>query len=204
MSHVGEQILLGAAWCHEDEVRLFELHPEVFMFNVTMQTNCERWPLGIGTEVDQNMNVFTPIRVFMLAQHSWVMEWIFCTCLPTLLGKESLSRMQLVLTDGDKQMHGAFDNNQADFCPRQGPAWTLHAPSDKQGIRTLEVQNSQARQETSQRHPPHLQDCLLCLVSGGRSGFTGGTPCVRKKLTRQQWQGQQLQGAEELRLIFST
>jgi len=126
MSHVGEQILLGVAWCREDDVCLFELDPAVFMFDVTMQTNCQQRPLGIGAKVDQNMNVFAPIRVFMLPQHSWVMEWIFGTCLPTLLGEESLSRTQLVLTDGDRQMHGAFDNNQADFCPKAQHGLCMH------------------------------------------------------------------------------
>ena len=113
-----DQILLGVAWAREDEVRLFEMHPEVFMFDVTMQTNCERRPLGIGASVDQNMNVFTPFRVFMPSQQAWVMEWIFGTCIPTLLGQENIKRTQLVLTDGDRQMFGAFDNNQVEFYPK--------------------------------------------------------------------------------------
>jgi MULE transposase domain len=123
---IGEQILLGVAWCREDEVRLFEKHPEVFMFDVTMQTNNEKRPLGIAASVDQNMNVFTPLRVFMPSQQAWVMDWIFGTCIPMLLGKENLERTQIVLTDGDRQMYGAFDNNQKEHYPNAHHALCMY------------------------------------------------------------------------------
>jgi MULE transposase domain len=123
---VGEQILLGVAWCREDEVALFEKHPEVFMFDVTMQTNNERRPLGIAAGVDQNMNVFTPLRVFMPSQQAWVMDWIFGTCIPLLLGKDSLDRTQIVLTDGDRQMYGAFDSHKEEHYPNADHALCMY------------------------------------------------------------------------------
>jgi MULE transposase domain len=114
---VGQKILLGVAWCREDERILFEKHPEVFMFDCTHQTNSERRPLGIGAGVDQNMEIFTPFCVFMPSQQQWVFDWIFRCCIPTLMGPGILERTQLVLTDGDKQMYGAFDNVQEAFYP---------------------------------------------------------------------------------------
>ena len=107
---VGNKILLGVAWCREDERILFEKHPELLMFDVTHQTNEEKRPLGIAAAVDQNMEIFTPFRVFMPSQQQWVFDWIFRSCIPVLMGPHILERTQLVLTDGDKQMHGAFDN----------------------------------------------------------------------------------------------
>ena len=114
---VGQSILLGVAWCREDERVLFEKHPEVFMFDVTHQTNNEKRPLGIAAAVDQNMEIFTPFRVYMPSQQQWVFDWIFRSCIPTLMGPDILERTQLVLTDGDKQMYGAFDNVQEAFYP---------------------------------------------------------------------------------------
>jgi len=108
-------MLLGVAWCHEDERILFEKHSQVLMFDCTHQTNIERRPLGIATGGDQNMEVFTPFRVFMPSQQQWVFDWIFCSCIPTLMGPEILERTMLVLTDVDKQIYGAFDNMQEAF-----------------------------------------------------------------------------------------
>jgi hypothetical protein len=45
---VGQKILLGVAWCREDERQLFELFPEVLMFDVTFGTNTESQPLGVS------------------------------------------------------------------------------------------------------------------------------------------------------------
>jgi len=114
---VGNKILLGVAWCREDERILFEKHPELLMFDVTHQTNEEKRPLGIAAAVDQNMEIFTPFRVFMPSQQQWVFDWIFRSCIPVLMGPHILERTQLVLTDGDKQMYGAFDNVKEAFYP---------------------------------------------------------------------------------------
>ena len=87
------------------------------MFDVTHQTNEEKRPLGIAAAVDQNMEIFTPFRVFMPSQQQWVFDWIFRSCIPVLMGPHILERTQLVLTDGDKQMYGAFDNVRKRFIP---------------------------------------------------------------------------------------
>jgi hypothetical protein len=56
---VGQKILMGVAWCREDEWQLFELFPEVLMFDITFGTNTESRPLGVSASMDGNMNVFT-------------------------------------------------------------------------------------------------------------------------------------------------
>lgn len=123
---MGQKILLGVAWCREDERILFEKHPHVLMFDCTHQTNSERRPLGIAAGVDQNMEVFTPFRVFMPSQQQWVFDWIFRSCIPTLMGPAILERTMLVLTDGDKQMYGAFDNVQEAFYPNARHALCMY------------------------------------------------------------------------------
>lgn len=67
----GQKILLAVTWYREDERRLFEMFPEVLMFDVTYQTNTEARPLGLAASIDHHMNVFTPFRVFMPSECQW-------------------------------------------------------------------------------------------------------------------------------------
>ena len=69
---VGKKVLLAVAWCREDELPLFDLYPEVLMFDVTFGTNNEGRPMGITASPDGDMNVFTPIRAFLPSQCRWV------------------------------------------------------------------------------------------------------------------------------------
>ena len=114
---VDDKVLLGVAWCREDERLLFEKYPSVLLFDVTYKTNREQRPLGVVAAVDNNMEIFTPMRVFMPSEQGWVFDWIFKSCIPNLLGRENIKRTNVVLTDGARQMYSAFDDNQADLYP---------------------------------------------------------------------------------------
>jgi hypothetical protein len=114
---VGKKILLAVAWVREDEKRLFELFPEVLMIDVTFQTNNEGRPLGITAAFDSDMKSFTPIRAFLPSECRWVFRWLWATALPTLLGRDSLSRVQLVLSDGDANMYVPFDELKEKLYP---------------------------------------------------------------------------------------
>lgn len=114
---VGQKILLAVAWVRDDERRLFELFPEVFVVDVTYGTNREGRPLITSCAFDQNMKTFTPIRSFAPSECGWVFQWYFETAVPSLLPKEALSRTQLVITDGDTKMYNAFDSVRDRFYP---------------------------------------------------------------------------------------
>ena len=86
-------MLIAVVWCREDERELFELFPEVLMFDVTFDTNTESRPIGVSASIDSNMNVFTPFCVFMPSQWQWIFDWIIGTAMPSLLRKESLKRV---------------------------------------------------------------------------------------------------------------
>ena len=115
---VGKRVLLAVAWCREDERRLFELYPEVLMFDVTFGTNNEGRPMGVTACPDGNMNVFTPVRAFLPSQCRWVFDWVFRTVFPSLLGREPLKRLQLLLTDGDNKIYIAFDAVKTELYPQ--------------------------------------------------------------------------------------
>ena len=114
---VGQKILLAVAWVREDEKRLFELYPEVLMMDVTYGTNNDCRPLLLTAAFDSDMKSFTPLRAFLLSECRWVFQWIWATAIPTLLGREYISRVQLVLTDGDVNIYVPFDELKEEFYP---------------------------------------------------------------------------------------
>ena len=114
---VGNKVLLAVAWCRNDERRLFQMFPEVFMFDITHGTNKEARPLGKSSSCNSNMNMFTPFRVFMPSECHWVFIWIFKTAISFLLGLEALSRVQLVLSDGDPKIYKSFDEVKDEIYP---------------------------------------------------------------------------------------
>jgi hypothetical protein len=109
---VGQKILLAVIWVREDEKRLFELFPEVLMLDITFGTNCEGRPLAVSASFDAFLKTFTPIRAFLPSECQWVFLWIWKTAIPALLGHDNISRIQLVLTDGDTNIYNAFNTVQ--------------------------------------------------------------------------------------------
>ena len=114
---VGQKLLLAVAWVRADEKRLFELYPEVLMIDVTYGTNSEGRPLGLTACVDADMRSFTPLRVFMPSECCWVFRWIWATAIPTLLGRQNLTRVQLVLSDGDAKIYEQFNQVKEEIYP---------------------------------------------------------------------------------------
>ena len=87
------------------------------MLDVTFGTNAETRPLGLTASIDGNMNLFTPVRVFMPSQCQWVFVWIFMTAIPGLLDKASLRILQMFLSDGDDKIYLAFEKAKSVYMP---------------------------------------------------------------------------------------
>jgi hypothetical protein len=102
----GERVLLAVAWVSEDERRLFELFPEVTFWDSAQKTNCEKRPLFLACGKDSENHTFTYLRAFMPSECQWVFEWLYTKAMPILLGRESLKKTKLSLTDGDKNEYG--------------------------------------------------------------------------------------------------
>jgi hypothetical protein len=110
---VGQKIMLAIVWVRADERRLFELYPEVLMLDITFGTNSEGRPLAATACFDSYLKTFTPIRAFLPSECQWVFQWIWSTAIPSLLGEDNISRIQLVLPYGDSKIYNAFNNVQA-------------------------------------------------------------------------------------------
>lgn len=87
------------------------------MIDVTFSTNNEGRPLGITAAFDSEMKSFTPIRAFLPSECRWVFRWMWSKAIPTLLGRDNISRVQLVLSDGDANIYIPFDELKAKFYP---------------------------------------------------------------------------------------
>jgi hypothetical protein len=83
--------------------RIFQAFPEVIGIDGTHETNNEGRPLITITVKDSNGNVIVVIRCLAPNERSWVFRWLLQEALPPLIGKETLARVQVVITDGDPQ-----------------------------------------------------------------------------------------------------
>ena len=56
----------------------------------------------------------------MPSERCWVFRWIWGTAIPTLLGRHDLTRVQLVLTDGDSKIYEQLNHVKEEIDPN---AW---------------------------------------------------------------------------------
>jgi hypothetical protein len=118
-----EQVQLGSALSpiHKRLVVhqkiLLEMSPEVSMINVTHATNSEGRPLAVAASVDAHMKLFTPIRAFLPSECQWVFHWLWTTAASTLLSRENIRRMELVLSDSNSKIYTPFNSVKAELYP---------------------------------------------------------------------------------------
>ena len=77
----------------------------------TEETNSEDRPFYTMCGKDSYNKSFGHTWCFMPSKCQWVYEWMFGTALPVLHPGTSLSRVQILVTDDDKQETRAANNN---------------------------------------------------------------------------------------------
>ena len=110
------------AWVIPCERLLFEMFPEVIAVDTTNDTNNESRPLLTMTGKDSNCKMFTFLRAFLPNEKGWVFRWVFSVVFPKLFGNTILSRIKLIITDGDSQEFNQLDSAIEEFmthCPMQ-------------------------------------------------------------------------------------
>ena len=93
--------LLIFFWLTDEELRLVQMFPECFAFDVTSQTNKEKRDLFTGTGKTGDNKCFTACRAFMPSQKRWVFALIWKVCVPMMWGPTVTEQVRLILTDGD-------------------------------------------------------------------------------------------------------
>jgi hypothetical protein len=104
-----QKLMIGCAWIHPKEKRLFQLFPEVVHVDSTADTNKEGRPLLTMTGRDSSGKHFTILRVFLPNERAFVFRWLFRLVLPSLLGTKWTKRIKVIITDGDSQETSQLD-----------------------------------------------------------------------------------------------
>ncbi len=105
-----QDLMIGCAWTTPPEKRLFKMFGEVLHIDCTADTNYEDRPFLTITGRDSNGKMFTVIRAFLPNECAWVFRWwLFQTVMPSLLGREFIGRVKVIVTDGDSQETSQLD-----------------------------------------------------------------------------------------------
>jgi hypothetical protein len=105
-----QKLLVACAWVTPEEWRLFQLYGNVLYIDVTNDTNQEKRPMLTIVVKDGNGKTYTVLRCLMPHECRWIFRWLFKISLPTLLGRDNLKRVNVVITDGDTQETAVLDD----------------------------------------------------------------------------------------------
>jgi MULE transposase domain len=104
-----QDLMMGCAWTTPPEKRLFKMFSEVLHIDCTADTNHEDRPFLTITGRNSLGNMFTVLRAYLPNERAWVFRWLFQTVMPTLLGKDGMKRVKVIVTDGDSQETSQLD-----------------------------------------------------------------------------------------------
>ena len=95
------KVMLMIAWRTTAQLRHFLMFGEASAMDTTMGTNAEKRPLFTCTSKTSDNKIVTWLQIFMPSQCKWAFDTIFRHILPQLFPKEGISRMRMIVTDGD-------------------------------------------------------------------------------------------------------
>ena len=93
--------------------------PEVLFIDATHSTNNESRPLLLLCGHDANGKVFIIMQIFMPNETAAFFRWVFLDAIPSMLGRDNLSRTKLMTTDGNSQEATALDESIYVFLNQQ-------------------------------------------------------------------------------------
>ena len=112
-----QEMMVGIAYAMPYEVRQFELFNVCLHIDATADSNKEGRPLVTVSSKDLYGKMFIVLRAFLPNEQSWSYKWFFHTVLPTLLGKDVLKRIKIIVTDGNSQEISQLDDAITMFFP---------------------------------------------------------------------------------------
>ncbi len=104
------QLLLAVAWTTDNQRRKFDMFPEFTSCDDTEGTNSEQRSLYTLLGKDQNEKVFPIAWAFMPSKSQWAYDWFFGVAMPKLHPGDAIRRVEIILTDADKQETMAVEN----------------------------------------------------------------------------------------------
>jgi hypothetical protein len=94
---------VGIAYGMPYELQQFVLFHISMHIDATTDSNKEERSLETVTSKDSYGHMFFVLHAFLPSKQSWAYEWLFQTMFPTLIGKDVLEKINIVVTDGDSQ-----------------------------------------------------------------------------------------------------
>ena len=112
-----QEMMVGIAYSTPHEVKQFQLFHAVLHIDATADSNKEGRPLLTVTGKDSCGRMYTALRAFLPCEQGWAFKWLFQLVFPALLGKDYLSLVQVVITDGDIQLISQLENCISEYLP---------------------------------------------------------------------------------------
>ena len=105
------KILLAFAWTDDESKLRFDMFPEVMGGDCVSKMNRENRQVMHWTGLDSNNQAFTHTWVFLPSEAHWTFEWVVTNVIPHLHNRETLEKVQIVLTDQDGQLNDVVTKN---------------------------------------------------------------------------------------------
>jgi hypothetical protein len=104
-----QDMVLAACWITFEDIETFSLFPEILSVDTTFSKNKEKRPLLIGAGKDNHRRNFSVFLCFLPSEQRWVFIFSFAHMIPSLLGENTVRRVQKVNTDGDTAIYFPLD-----------------------------------------------------------------------------------------------
>ena len=104
------QLMLAVAFTSDNQRRKFDMFPEFTSGDDTEGTNSEKRPLYTLLGKDQNEKVYPIAWAFMPSKSQWAYDWFFSVAMPKLHPGDAIRRVEIIVTDADKQETMAVEN----------------------------------------------------------------------------------------------
>ena len=96
-----QDLMSACGWVSPKEKLTFQMFPQGVHVDTNSNTNNNNQPIVTITLRYTKVNVVTVLWIFMPNECPWDFWWLFEVVLPTLLGDQSLSPVNVISTDGD-------------------------------------------------------------------------------------------------------
>ena len=111
-----EHFLVGVAWVHEEELRIFAAYPELLVVDAKANTNKYKKAFFAGVGVDGAYKNSVLFRTWIPNQTRDSYTWLVSTALPMLVPQNILTNIEVIMSD-DCQTFGPLLRSQ---CVRGG------------------------------------------------------------------------------------
>ena len=106
-----QNLMVAYVWSNSEDLKRFKAFPEIIQIDGLEKTNNENMVLITLAGMDANRKMFPIARAYVPNQKRWVFRYIFEYAFPRLVGREVLTMVQVIVTDGDSNETQQLDES---------------------------------------------------------------------------------------------